>query len=170
MLLDRVGPNPRRLATELDRLGTWAGTQGKVDEEDLASMVVDTSEAMIWDLSDAVIEGSQDRALTTAERLTAGQERAGSIVYQLGDRVRKAVRAEAGVRANRTPEEIRRELRLTPYPAKRLFAQVRRADAASLRRALCSVADLEHWTRGGADYPEEVALTLALLAATGDPD
>jgi hypothetical protein len=31
-----------------------------------------------------------------------------------------------------------------------------------------ALADLELWTRGGAEYPDELALDLALIAATDD--
>ena len=38
---------------------------------------------------------------------------------------------------------------------------------AQLRASTCAIADLEWWTRGGEDYPERVALTLAVRRAAG---
>ena len=52
-----------------------------------------------------------------------------------------------------------------PYAAKQLVRRVQGASGEDLRAATCAVADLEWWTRGGADYPEEVALTLAVRRA-----
>ena len=42
---------------ELERLALWAGEGGEVGADDLEAMVADTSEAAVWSLSDALIEG-----------------------------------------------------------------------------------------------------------------
>jgi hypothetical protein len=53
-----------------------------------------------------------------------------------------------------------------PYAAKQL---VRRLGASGrvddLREATIALADLEVWCRGGADYGDELALTIALRRA-----
>jgi hypothetical protein len=54
-----------------------------------------------------------------------------------------------------------------PYAAKMLVRRLRGASPADLRAATCAVADLEWWTRGGSEYPDDVALTLAVRRATG---
>jgi len=52
-----------------------------------------------------------------------------------------------------------------PYAARMLVRSVRNTSALELRAATCAVADLEWWTRGGSDYPDDVALTLAVMRA-----
>jgi len=52
-----------------------------------------------------------------------------------------------------------------PYAAKLLVGKVRGRAPADLDRAIRAVADLEVDSRGGSDYQEGVALTLALKAA-----
>ena len=54
-----------------------------------------------------------------------------------------------------------------PYAAKQLVARLRDADLDELRAATEALADLEVWCRGGADYGDELALTLALQARRG---
>ena len=56
-----------------------------------------------------------------------------------------------------------------PYAAKLLVGRLRDADLADLRLATEALAELELWCRGGADYGDELALTLALrrMAAAG---
>jgi hypothetical protein len=54
-----------------------------------------------------------------------------------------------------------------PYAAKLLVRKVRGLDQRDLRAATCAIADLEWWTRGGSDYPEHVALALAVARASG---
>jgi hypothetical protein len=48
-----------------------------------------------------------------------------------------------------------------------LVERVRGASAGQLRAATCAIADLEWWTRGGSEYPDDVALTLAVRRAAG---
>ena len=56
-----------------------------------------------------------------------------------------------------------------PYAAKMLVQRVRATTIDDLRHAIAAVADLETWCRGGSDYDEQVALTLAVRRATGAP-
>ena len=48
-----------------------------------------------------------------------------------------------------------------------LASRMRRSGRADLRDATVALADLEVWCRGGADYGDELALTLALRRAAG---
>jgi DNA polymerase-3 subunit delta len=57
LLVERLGPRPMRLRTELERLALWAGEGGTVSIDDLEAMVSDTSEEAIWTLADAVVAG-----------------------------------------------------------------------------------------------------------------
>ena len=57
-----------------------------------------------------------------------------------------------------------------PYAAKMLVQRVRNTNRGALRAATCAVADLEWWTRGGSDYPDDVALALAVARAAGARD
>jgi DNA polymerase-3 subunit delta len=50
-----------------------------------------------------------------------------------------------------------------------LASRMRRSRGADLRDATIALADLEVWCRGGADYGDELALTLALRTAAGVP-
>jgi DNA polymerase-3 subunit delta len=167
MLAERLGNRPVRLANELDRLALWAGANGRVATTDLESMLADTSETASWALSDALLDGDGARALAIAERLVAQEESLTGLLYGLASRLRKAQRAIAGLEAGRTQKEIEASLEMHPYAARKLLAGVRDADQAALRAATCALADLEVWTRGGADYEEDVALTLALRRAAG---
>ncbi len=166
-LVERMGTGTVRLANELDRLALWAGEGGEVRAEDLEAMVADTSETAIWTLSDALIAGSAAGALAVAERLDAQGESVTGIVYGVGGRLRQALRALAALESGRSPKQVESELGIHPYAAKMLVRQVRDADETSLRGAIASLADLEWWCRGGSDYDERVAATLALRRAAG---
>ena len=56
-------------------------------------------------------------------------------------------------------------LSMHPYAAKMLVGKVRGRSPADLEGSIRSLADLELWSRGGSDYSEDVALTMALRRA-----
>ena len=70
-------------------------------------------------------------------------------------------------RPGRSPKEVEGSLGMHPYAAKLLVRTVGGTSLDELRAATCAIADLEWWTRGGADYPEEVAVTVAVRRASG---
>jgi DNA polymerase-3 subunit delta len=167
MLVDRMGATPQRLQNELERLALWAGEGGEVSAADLDAMIADTSEAAVWALSDALIERDAGRALRIAERLISQGENVTGLIYGLASRLRKACVAAAMLEQGSPPKQVESSLGMHPYAAKQLVGRLRDVDASELQEATIALADLEVWCRGGADYGDELALTLALRAAAG---
>lgn len=169
LLVERMGTSTVRLANELDRLALWAGADGEVSAGDLESMVADTSEAATWALSDAVVERRPAAALLAAERLLGQGESVTGLVYAVAARLRRAHRALVQLEAGRSAREVAASLEMHPYAAKMLVQRLRGASLEELRESIATVADLELWSRGGADYDQSVALTLAVEQAAGGP-
>jgi DNA polymerase III subunit delta len=165
LLVERMGEGTTRLSAELDRLALWAGDAGSVDAEDLEAMIADTSEQAAWTLADAILERDAAGALAAAERLTAQGEAVTPLVYQAAKRLREAHIAVSEMERGRPQKEVESSLPMHPYAAKMLIRRVKGAGLDDIRAAACAVADLEYWTRGGSDYPEDVALTLAVRRA-----
>jgi DNA polymerase-3 subunit delta len=164
-LIERMGNGTVRLGNELDRLALWAGEGGTVGTSDLEEMVADTSEAMVWSLSDAIVEGRAGSAVRYADRLAAQGEGATKIIYGVAGRLRKAHQAATELEAGRSPRDVASGLRMSPYAAKMVVKSVSSTSPADLRAASCALADLEWWSRGGAEYTETTALTLAVRRA-----
>jgi DNA polymerase-3 subunit delta len=169
VLVDRMGANPVRLRNELERLGLWAGEGGRVGAADLEAMVSDTSEAAVWALSDALLERDPAKAASIAERLISQGENVTGLVYGLASRLRKACAAAAQLEEGVPPRQVESGLGMHPYAARQLVARLGQASLDDLREATIALADLEVWCRGGADYGDELALTLALRKAAGAP-
>ncbi|HWN74000.1 MAG TPA: DNA polymerase III subunit delta [Solirubrobacterales bacterium] len=165
MLVERMGANPLRLRNELERLALWAGNGGEVSASDLEEMITDTSEAAVWSLSDALIEGDAAAALWIGERLIGQGENVTGLIYGLASRLRGACSAAAQLEEGIPPKQVESSLKMHPYAAKQLVARLRDTDLESLRLATETLADLELWCRGGADYGDELALTIALRRA-----
>jgi DNA polymerase-3 subunit delta len=167
LLVDRLGERTMRLVTEIERLAVWAGPDGEVSAEDLDSMVADTSEEATWVVSDAIVVRDSATAVAAAERLNAQGAAITSIVYQAARRLRDANLAATELERGTPPKEVESMLRMHPYAARMLVRSVRGASAPGLRASTSAIADLEWWTRGGSEYPDDVALTLAVLRASG---
>ena len=167
ILVQRMGASPLRLTNELDRLALWAGEGGKVSAADLEAMVSDTSEAAVWALSDALLEGDAEAALAISDRLLAQGENVTGLVYGLASRLRKAHVALERLEAGTPPKQVESELQMHRFAAKQLIGRLRDCTPEQLRDATASIADLEVWCRGGAEYGDELALTLALRQAAG---
>jgi DNA polymerase III subunit delta len=168
-LVERMGTNPIRLAHELERLALWAGPGGEVTAADLDAMVADTSETAVWSLSDALLERDPARALEIGERLIEQGENVTGLVYGLASRLRSAFAAAAQLEEGVPPRQVESSLAMHPYAARQLLARVRDVELGDLRVATEVLADLEVSCRGGADYGDGLALTLALRRAAGCP-
>lgn len=167
LLVERLGPRPLRLRTELERLALWSGEGGRVGADDLEAMVSDTSEEAIWSLADAVVAGDDAGTLRIAERLVAQGDALPRIVYSLAPRLRQALRAASELEAGRPAGEVAKGLSMHPYAAKMLVSKVKGRSPEDLEASIRALADLELWTRGGSDYPEAAAFTLSLRRAIG---
>jgi DNA polymerase-3 subunit delta len=162
LLVERMGAEPLRLRNELERLALWAGDGGQVSAADLEEMIADTSEAAVWTLSDAVVEGDARTALQVGEQLIEQGENVTGLVYGLASRLRSACAAAAMLEQGMSPREVESSLKMHPYAAKQLVARLRETDVNDLRLATETLAQLERWCRGDADYGDELAFTLAL--------
>ena len=165
LLVERMGANPLRLRTELERLALWAGEGGEVGLADLEAMIADTSETAVWSLSDALVEGDAAAALRIGERLIGQGENVTGLIYGLASRLRGACAAAAQLEEGIPPQQVESSLKMHPYAAKQLVRRLQGTDLADLRMATETLADLELWCRGGADYGDELALTIALRKA-----
>jgi DNA polymerase-3 subunit delta len=168
-LVERMGASSVRLRNELERLALWAGEGGRVGVDDLEAMVSDTSEAAVWALSDALLERDAPRAASIAERLIAQGENVTGLIYGLASRLRKACLAAAQIEEGVPPKQVESSLGMHPYAARQLVARLGRTSVGELQEAMIALAELEVWCRGGADYGDELALTLALRRAAGAP-
>jgi DNA polymerase-3 subunit delta len=162
VLVDRMGTSSVRLRNELERLALWAGEGGRVTQADLDAMISDTSEAAVWALSDALLERDAAKAASIAERLVAQGENPTGLIYGLASRLRKACAAAAQLEDGVPPKQVESSLGMHPYAARQLVGRVGQTSVEDLYQATMALADLEVWCRGGADYGDQLALTLAV--------
>jgi len=163
-LVTHVGERQARLARELETLVLEHGVGARLGAEEIDERAARSAQRKVWVLADLLVAGDSAAATRCYLDLRAQGERLPGMLYWMAKRMRDAVDVASRLEAGESPNEIKRSLRMPPKPADRFMADVRRGgDAASLRRALADLADLELDSRGGADLDED---TSALRAIT----
>ncbi len=166
-LVARLGESTMRLSNEIDRIGIWADPGAEIGPEDVEELTADTSERAGWTLGDAIVARDVAGAVIAADALMEQGEAVTPMIYGIASRLRSAHLAADGLEAGRSPAEVETALPMAPYPSKMLVRSVRGVPAAELSAAIAAIAELEWWTRGGSDYDDAAALTLAVREAAG---
>jgi DNA polymerase-3 subunit delta len=169
-LIDIVGDNPEELATEIDKLATWAGG-GPIVVADVERLAAGCAEVPGYELTDAW--GRRDLAAV----LSACQ----TLLERSGDPVARSVPALAGllvghvgrVRACQAyaeqglgPREAATRIKRHPFYVEKLFAQGRNYTVDELRDAVVRLAALDHALKGGSRLAPDLELERALIDIT----
>lgn len=166
-LTARLGESTVRLATELDRIALWAGEDARIDVDEVERLTADTSERAGWTLGDAIVARDVAEAVLSADALLEQGQEVTPMIYGMASRLRSAHLAAAGLEAGRPAKEIETSLPMAPYPSKLMMRAVRGVAPNELSEAIAAVAELEWWTRGGSNYSDAAALTIAVRDAAG---
>jgi DNA polymerase-3 subunit delta len=133
------------LAQEIDKLATYANGKA-VQAADVDEMVAGAVQFQIWDLTDAVIEGRGDRALSVLRQMDAKDHPPQLLIFMLVRQYRQTLLAQAMMRDGMSQQQIGSELGINPgYPLRKVVDQASRyppdALEAAYRRLLqCDVS------------------------------
>jgi DNA polymerase-3 subunit delta len=170
-LAELVGEDLVALATEVDKLATWA--QGdEIRVGDVERLAVPRAETTIFSLTDAWGRRDVRGVLEAAESLLERSPReltrvTGALASHVGKvRACQALAAE-GVR----PREAAGRLRMHPFAAEKAFAQAENFTVDELRDAVVRLARLDLAVKGGSRLAPELELARALVEVTrpGEP-
>ena len=119
-----------------------------------------------YDLADALVAGDLRETLALAEQLDEHGERPGRLIFPLVRRLREVHQAASLLGAGLPDAKVGEALRGPPWATKKVIAKAKKADVATLERAICVFADLEVELRGGGDVrvDEDAAFSVAALA------
>ncbi|HKF80114.1 MAG TPA: DNA polymerase III subunit delta [Thermoleophilaceae bacterium] len=167
-LISIVGSSQQRLIREIEKLALAVHPATRIGLEDIERLATGDASPGAYDLADALAAGDRREALAIAERITAREGRPGGLLWGIARRLREVHRAvvmlESGVPEQKVGESINRQ----PWLAKKIVARAKKADRATLERALCALAEAEVELRGGSELAldEDSAFSLALARAT----
>ena len=148
-LIARVGDRQQRLVRELEKIALALGPDAHPSTEDIEALCAGSSERKAWTLADAVLAGDRRAAMRALVELRGQGERVAGLMFAIIRRMRDAHEVAMALEAGESPSQVKGRLRMPPFAADRLVADVRRHDVDTYRRALELLADLELETRGG---------------------
>jgi DNA polymerase III subunit delta len=169
-LVEAVGDDVGDLASEIQKLATWAGGEqiGRAIVEELA---VGRAETPIFAVTDSWGQRDVAATLRAAESLLDRSHRprsgelirlVASLVGHVG-RVRKISRlSDEGVRSS----EIASRLKIHPFVAEKGTKQARNFSPEELTQATVRLAELDAGAKGGSRLPPELQLERTLVEIT----
>jgi DNA polymerase III subunit delta len=170
LVFDVVGEDPEELATEVDKISTWAGGD-PVGVHEVEQLAAGCAEIPGYELTDAWGRRDLSAALTACQTLL---ERSGDsvsrtvssliglLVSHVG-RVRDCqLLADEGLSSREAASRMKRH----PFYVEKLFAQSRNYGPDELREAVVRLAELDHAVKGGSRLAVELELERALIDIT----
>lgn len=170
LLVEVIGEDPEELASEVDKIATWANGE-PVGTREIELLAAGCAEVPGYELTDAW--GRRDLAATLSACQTL-LERSGDpvsrtvpmligmLVAHVG-RVRDCQLFEA---EGLTAREAALRLKRHPFYVEKLFAQARNYGPDELREAVVRLAELDHAVKGGSRLTVDLELERALVDIT----
>ena len=170
LLVEVVGENPEELATEVDKIATWAGTE-PVGVPEVEQLAAGCAEVPGYELTDAWGRRDLAAALTACQTLL---ERSGdpvsrtvpSLIGLLVGHVGRVRDCQLLAEEGLTPREAASRLKRHPFYVEKLFAQARNYGPDELREAVVRLAELDHAVKGGSRLTVDLELERALIDIT----
>jgi DNA polymerase III subunit delta len=168
-LVELAGDNIQELATEIDKLAVYAGTD-EIEVEHVELLVTARADVPPFVLTDAWGRRDVGAVLaaceTILERSTPRSREVHALVGRLAAHVRR-VRAcrdldAQGIR----PRDGAARLKMHPFAAEKAFGQSRNFSGEELGDAIVHLADLDLALKGGSRLPAELELQRTLVAIT----
>jgi DNA polymerase-3 subunit delta len=173
-LVETVGDDVGDLASEVQKLATWANGE-PITSAAVEQLAVGRAETPIFAVTDAwgrrdvaATLGAAESLLERSHRPRSGEliRLVASLVGHIG-RVRKVSRlADEGVRSN----EIASRLKMHPFVAEKAAKQAGNFSPEELAQATVRLAELDAGAKGGSRLAPELQLEQTLVEITRRPD
>lgn len=169
-LVDLVGENTTELASEVDKLATWAAGE-RIGEREVLDLVPARAEVPPFDLTDAWGRRDVAAAVAASERIV---ERSGDATRDVLLRVTALLNAHVGrVRDCRRldaegvpPAAAAERLKRNRFYVQKLYEQAGNFSEEELDEAIVRLAQLDLALKGGSKLPGELDFTRALVDVT----
>lgn len=134
LLCEEVGAELGQLADSVERLSIYVGERKTISVEDVESQVATTRQRTVFELADAVGQGSRERALLALGSLLLAKESGVRIVAMLARHLRQLWRAHQLLEERADKMTIASELGMPPFFVDGLVDQARRVDVSAFPR------------------------------------
>ena len=165
-LVELVGDNLQELATEIEKLSTWAG-HDEIGQDDVELLVVARADVPPFVLTDAWGRRDVGAVLSATESILERAPReVHALVGRLAAHVRRVQSCQTLDLAGVRPREAAAELKMHPFACEKAFGQSRNFSVEELRSAIVGLADLDLALKGGSRLASELELQRTLVAIT----
>ncbi|MBO0793802.1 MAG: DNA polymerase III subunit delta, partial [Ktedonobacteraceae bacterium] len=132
LLANFIGNQLRLLANELDKLATYAGPGGTIQEDAVRLLSAQVQEARIFDLTDALAQRNQRQALNILHDLLADGEPPLRLISTITTQVRSLLLVKELAQKGMRAAQIASSLGLAPFIVEKSMRQVGKFSAAQL--------------------------------------
>lgn len=163
MLSDFVGVNLRALDNELDKLAAYASGR-PITPDDVKLLVSDASEALIWDLTDALSQRNGRKAMHSLYELRRGDANAFYLLTMIARQYRIMIKVKEAMRMGGGSEyDIAKTVKESPYPVKKAMQQSRKYGANELDAVMEQLLKADFAMKTGADPETTIDVLVAEL-------
>lgn len=172
-LVHIVGEDVLQLASEVDKIATWAGGE-PVGESEVEALASPLAEPPTFAFTDAWgrrdLAGMLEASETIFERdAKHRREVAPRLAATLGSHVGKVQSCRKLAAEGVRPRDGAATLKLHPYYAEKLFGQAENYSVEELRSAVVRLAQLDHALKGGSRLAPDLELQRALVDLGREP-
>jgi DNA polymerase-3 subunit delta len=163
-LVEVVGADPTALATEADKLATWAGGE-EISRPEIEALAVPAAEDAAWALTDAW--GARDlAALLGACERALEHTRPHVLALRLSSYASRLRAAQAMAEDGLGATAVAKRFRMKDFPARKLLGFARNYSPDELDAAVVRLADLDAALKGASRLAPELELERALIEIT----
>jgi DNA polymerase-3 subunit delta len=163
-LVDLVGDNLDELATEADKIATWAAGQ-PISEHEVELLVAPRAETPPFALTDAWGRRDVPAVLAATESLL-DTTTIPALVGRLAAHVRRVKACKALDASGVRPREAASTLKMHPFAVEKAYAQAGNFGEEELEDAIVGLARLDFATKGGTRLPDDLELERILVQIT----
>lgn len=172
-LLQLVGDDVDALASEVDKLATWAAGE-PIGEREVTALAAPMADLPVYELTDAWAAREPARALEVTERLFEQEskqrrETAARLAGALGGHLARLRAIKRLAAAGKGPKEAAATLKLHPFYASKVFAQAEGFSNEELEDAVVRLAELDGALKGQSRLTPDLEVQRTLVALTSRP-
>lgn len=161
LMVERCGTNQAILLRELEKLQLYAEGR-RVTADDIRLLATPTAEASIFDLLDSLALGRGSAAFSIADDLLDSGEKVEVLFYRILRHFQSLSRVAAMRDEGMGQEAIQTELKMKPFPVRKLMEQSSLLGTDGISRRLAVLAETDARMKGMGTLPNEMELQLCL--------
>ena len=146
-LVGMVGAELQLLTSELDKLTTYVGQQGRITRQEIELLVHYSHEHSNFELTDALIEGNRKRALTLLnhifENTNDKQSLAVMILGAIARNYRNLLTSKELMQKNAPNSEVAKAVGMSPYAVTHLNEKARKFETPKILHAMQRIAETD---------------------------